>query len=92
MPIYEFECLKCKKIFSDLLPINTDTTNCPICQNLSKKIVSVFSTNFFSKEIINKYTKTNSNLTVRIPEYSDNKTGNKIGLGKPEVRKIKRKY
>lgn len=40
MPIYEFQCTKCKEIFEDLVSIGQKTHKCPLCGAKSKKIMS----------------------------------------------------
>lgn len=40
MPIYEFECSKCGKVFEKICKAGREWTNCPDCDYYSKKIIS----------------------------------------------------
>jgi putative FmdB family regulatory protein len=51
MPIYEFQCRKCQKVFECLLKVDEDYAGlaCPRCSERSpKKLVSSFRTNTWS--------------------------------------------
>jgi putative FmdB family regulatory protein len=40
MPLYEFQCKKCKVVFEDLVPSSTETSQCPKCPGKGKRILS----------------------------------------------------
>ena len=41
MPIYEYECLECRKVFEIFQKISEDPlTECPACKGLMQKIIS----------------------------------------------------
>jgi len=41
MPIYEFECCSCRKIFEKFCGMGQSTTECIKCGNISKRIMSI---------------------------------------------------
>jgi putative FmdB family regulatory protein len=47
MPVYEFECKACKKIFSLTMPVievGKSKISCPHCENTKiRQVISVFS-------------------------------------------------
>lgn len=51
MPIYDFECRKCKKTFEAVLKIsdNHDSVSCPFCgTGHAKKVITAVRTNMWS--------------------------------------------
>ena len=40
MPNYEFQCVKCKEIFEDTVPVGQRTHKCPHCGGKAKKLIS----------------------------------------------------
>ena len=40
MPIYEFQCTKCKEVFEELVNVGQKTHKCPVCGGKGKKIMS----------------------------------------------------
>jgi len=40
MPNYEFQCVKCKEIFEDEVPVGQRTHKCPHCGGKAKKLIS----------------------------------------------------
>lgn len=51
MPIYEYRCTKCRKRFSQAMPISAHGRRRPACPKCGSKVVEpVFST-FFAKTI-----------------------------------------
>ncbi len=46
MPIYEFKCKSCEKVFDELVPMNTegDSLKCPKCGSVgARRLVSAFA-------------------------------------------------
>lgn len=43
MPIYDFQCHHCDKVFEDLCSLDTETTTCPICLHPADKILSTLA-------------------------------------------------
>lgn len=43
MPLYEYECEKCKYRFEKMVMRYTTDVNCPICRGDVKKLMSTFS-------------------------------------------------
>lgn len=46
MPIYEFKCKSCEKVFEELVPMNTegDRLKCPQCGNVgARRLISAFA-------------------------------------------------
>ena len=43
MPLYEFKCKKCNKIFEELKPYNESFSKCPKCNSKSEKLMSSFT-------------------------------------------------
>lgn len=39
MPVYEFQC-HCGKVIEELVKMDTETIECPICHGRAKKIIS----------------------------------------------------
>ena len=81
MPIYEFECKKCHKIFEYVeKSINFDDHYCPICHEKLKKVISL--SNFKLKgdgwyATDYKESKQNKNVDLEINE--NKKTTNQMG-------------
>ncbi len=49
MPIYEFECIRCKRLFERVMKIGEETPACPACGTLEvRKVVAAFRTNAWS--------------------------------------------
>jgi len=46
MPIYEYQCPKCEKTFTKLCYVDTPEAHCPICNSMSKRIMSVVNHTF----------------------------------------------
>jgi len=40
MPIYEYACRPCQKIYEKIKPVGTETIACPKCSGEAKKILS----------------------------------------------------
>lgn len=40
MPLYEFQCKKCKLIFEDLVSSTTQVADCPKCSGKGKRVLS----------------------------------------------------
>lgn len=88
MPLYNYECLKCKEI-SEIYVSTDDVVKCPLCKSKRMK-------RFFGKSSIIMERRPDAPTTPidcnekvkvigRIPEYADRKTGKKLGFGKPET-------
>lgn len=47
MPLYDYECEKCKKIFDDYKPVDErEYSTCPDCKGRAKKIFTLSNFNF----------------------------------------------
>lgn len=44
MPLYEFSCKHCDRVFEEIVPMDTDKRKCNQCGNIARKIIS--SSNF----------------------------------------------
>jgi putative FmdB family regulatory protein len=40
MPIYEFQCVDCKEVFEEMVPVGRRTQKCPVCGGKGKKLIS----------------------------------------------------
>jgi putative FmdB family regulatory protein len=40
MPIYEYECVACRKQFERLVFHNLRWVRCPVCHNVSRRLIS----------------------------------------------------
>jgi len=40
MPIYEFQCTKCREVFEETVPVGQRTHKCPHCGGKAKKKIS----------------------------------------------------
>lgn len=43
MPLYEYKCEVCSNIEESIEKINTEKIECPICNNMAKRIISLSS-------------------------------------------------
>lgn len=44
MPLYEFECAKCQKVFEELCPVGSAKPPCPVCRSRKvNKLMSSFA-------------------------------------------------
>jgi putative FmdB family regulatory protein len=51
MPIYEFRCTKCRKRFSEAMPISAHARRRPACPKCGSKVVEQLLSTFFAKTI-----------------------------------------
>lgn len=72
MPLYEFKCEDCNALFERLIPVDTSSYNCPICEQSCGRIVSQIA-----PPIIKNSTPYKDNLTLSAKEI-DKRVGETI--------------
>jgi len=95
MPLYTYECEDCGYV-KEILVYNDQEIKCINCgsknfiRRLSKpRIIMGCMRGPDEPSTPVKEDKLNNGPTMRIPEYADRKTGQKLGFGKPEILKAK---
>jgi putative FmdB family regulatory protein len=57
MPLYEYYCKSCKKIFEKLSKYGEDKTKCPKCEKECKKFISISNFKINGYSYANGYSK-----------------------------------
>lgn len=88
MPFYTYECTSCSYTEDRLLPMNCEkTVDCPKCNERTfTKLLSRVMISMGKRYPDAPSTPVDdmSGPTIRIPEYADRNTGQKLGFGQPE--------